>query len=83
MVELRQHVSVSDVENNHMNLNLLLIGDQAVGKTSIIERYVTKKFNALKAATTGVDFCKANYVSQSGEKCKIKIWDTVGAEKLR
>ena len=28
-----------------LHFNLLLIGDQAVGKTSIMKRYVNKKFN--------------------------------------
>lgn len=39
-----------------INFNLMMIGDGGVGKTSIMKRYVNKKFDPNKIATTGVDF---------------------------
>ena len=61
-----------------LHFNLLLIGDQAVGKTSIMKRYVNRKFDQVKAATSGVDFCTTKYKSDEGEDCRVKIWDTAG-----
>ena len=66
-----------------LHFNLLLIGDQAVGKTSIMKRYVNKKFDANKIATSGVDFCTTKYRSEEGEDCRVKIWDTAGQERFR
>ena len=66
-----------------LHFNLLLIGDQAVGKTSIMKRYVSKKFDQVKAATSGVDFCTTKYKSEEGEDCRVKIWDTAGQERFR
>ena len=66
-----------------LHFNLLLIGDQAVGKTSIMKRYVQKKFDPQKHATSGVDFCTCKYQSEEGEDCRVKIWDTAGQERFR
>ena len=66
------------------NFNLVIVGDMSVGKTSIMNQYVTRKFNESLAATTGVGFMCANYTSkESQEKCKIKIWDTAGQDSCR
>ena len=61
----------------------MLIGDGGVGKTSIMKRYVNKKFDPHKIATSGVDFCAVKYTSESGEECRVKIWDTAGQERFR
>ena len=42
--------------NKPINFNLMMIGDGGVGKTSIMKRYVNKKFDPNKIATSGVDF---------------------------
>ena len=66
-----------------LHFNLLLIGDGGVGKTSIMKRYVNKKFDPNKIATSGVDFCSVKYRSEEGEDCRVKIWDTAGQERFR
>ena len=50
-------------ESKPIHFNLMMIGDQSVGKTSIMKRYVNKKFDANKIATTGVDFSTVRYKS--------------------
>ena len=60
------------------HFNLIFIGDQGVGKTCILKRYVNKKFDHNKMATSGVDFSNVKYTSTSGEDCRVKIWDTAG-----
>ena len=62
---------------------MILIGDQGVGKTCILKRYVNKKFDHNKMATSGVDFSNVKYTSTSGEDCRVKIWDTAGQERYR
>ena len=48
-----------------------------------MKRYVNKKFDSAKFATTGVDFCTTKYSSETGEDCRVKIWDTAGQERFR
>ena len=64
--------------NDYINFNLLMVGDSGVGKTSILNRYVKKKFDINKIATSGVDFQLIKHTSPDGDKCRIKIWDTAG-----
>lgn len=54
-----------------------------MGKTSILKRYVNKKFDHSKMATSGVDFQSIRYTSESGEECRVKLWDTAGQERYR
>ena len=54
-----------------------------MGKTSIMKRYVNKKFDPSKMATSGIDFQLVKYKSEEGEDCRVKIWDTAGQDRFR
>ena len=56
---------------------LVLIGDGAVGKTSIRERYLGKGFKRSQLATIGVDFAQ-KYTSYDGVNVRHIIWDLAG-----
>ncbi|MFW9834298.1 MAG: GTP-binding protein [Candidatus Thorarchaeota archaeon] len=56
---------------------LVLIGDGAVGKTSIRERYLGKGFKKSQLATIGVDFAQ-KYTSYGGVNVRHIIWDLAG-----
>ena len=56
---------------------LVLIGDGAVGKTSIRERYLGKGFKRSQLATIGVDFAQ-KYTSYGGVNVRHIIWDLAG-----
>ncbi|CAL6024493.1 Rab1a [Hexamita inflata] len=66
-------------------LKVLILGDSAVGKTSLMERFVNDQFSALYKPTIGADFlCRDIEVTLSnGTKTKVKlqIWDTAGQEQ--
>ena len=60
-----------------------LIGEIAVGKTSIIERYITGNFNNEYNCTCGTEY-RLKTVSREGYgAAEISIWDTAGGEKYR
>ena len=61
---------------------LIVIGDSAVGKTAVIQKYVNNQFNETMISTTGVDFNNKDLIID-GQKVKIQIWDTAGQEKYR
>ncbi|MBY8998458.1 MAG: GTP-binding protein [Candidatus Thorarchaeota archaeon] len=56
---------------------LVLIGDGAVGKTSIRERYLGKGFRRSQLATIGVDFAQ-KYTAYNGVNVRHIIWDLAG-----
>ena len=61
---------------------LLIIGDAAVGKTSIISRYVNGTFKEETLVTVGLDyFAKEEIIDD--KSIQIKIWDTAGQERFK
>ena len=63
-------------------VQLLVIGDAAVGKTSILSRFAQDKFSPQYLATLGIDFFTKDVMIDK-EIIHIKIWDTAGEERYR
>ncbi|MEM2109299.1 MAG: Rab family GTPase [Candidatus Odinarchaeota archaeon] len=61
---------------------ILLLGDPAVGKTSLINKFVQERFEVDYKATIGVDIMsKTVYVD--GFEIKLSLWDIAGQDKFR
>ena len=68
--------------NYDKSCSILLLGDLAVGKTSLIARYTNGIFNETYISTVGIE----NLLKQeiiNNENVLVKIWDTVGQERFR
>ena len=63
-------------------LNFLLLGTQAVGKTSFAQRLVNNEFNENSITTLGIDVIRT-IGELYGSIVKIELWDTAGQERLR
>jgi|Transcript_14240 Ras-related protein Rab-8A len=63
-------------------VKLLLLGDTAVGKSSLLLRFCESSFDANFVITIGVDY-KWKHVERNGRKLKIQVWDTAGQERFR
>ena len=61
---------------------IILVGDQAVGKTSIIARIIDNPFVDNYEASIGIDFC-SKIIKHKGSNVKLQIWDTAGQEKFK
>ena len=65
----------------------VVLGDANVGKTTLIQRFITNKFVELSAPTQGQDFFSKTVHVKSGSgqinKLRLQIWDTAGGEKFR
>uniref|UniRef100_A0A1I7ZI37 Ras-related protein Rab-1 n=1 Tax=Steinernema glaseri TaxID=37863 RepID=A0A1I7ZI37_9BILA len=60
---------------------VLLIGDTAVGKTSLLHRFSDDTFTPSMSATIGIDF-KVKTVVMNEKKVKLQVWDTAGQERF-
>mmetsp|Transcript_4397 Transcript_4397/g.7248 ORF Transcript_4397/g.7248 Transcript_4397/m.7248 type:complete len:213 (-) Transcript_4397:601-1239(-) len=61
---------------------LVFLGDQSVGKTSIITRFMYDKFDNQYQATIGIDFLsKTMYLED--RTVRLQLWDTAGQERFR
>jgi small GTP-binding protein len=62
-------------------LKVVVVGDGAVGKTTLIRRYTEGKFHASRVATIGVDFYTQQVQLPTG-MVKLSIWDMAGQERF-
>ena len=65
-----------------INLKILLVGDSAVGKTTLILKYVDGKFSDSHITTIGVEY-KDKEITVNDRKFNLQIWDTSGQERYR
>lgn len=66
--------------NYYDKFNIMLLGDEGVGKTSLLQRYINNSFSDDQRRTIGVDFfTKEKKIDD--KNILIKFWDTVGNEK--
>ena len=63
-------------------LKVIILGDSGVGKTSLMNQYVNKKFNAQYKATIGADFLTKE-VTVDDRLVTMQIWDTAGQERFQ
>jgi len=61
---------------------LVLLGEQSVGKTSLITRFMYDTFDSSYQATIGIDFLsKTMYLED--RTVRLQLWDTAGQERFR
>ena len=61
---------------------MIMLGDSAVGKSSILNLYSGEEFNENHNPTVGIDFVNGNHTLKDGNVVKLKIWDTAGQERF-
>eukprot|EP00096_Caligus_rogercresseyi_P013671 TRINITY_DN629_c0_g1_i1.p1 TRINITY_DN629_c0_g1~~TRINITY_DN629_c0_g1_i1.p1 ORF type:complete len:209 (-),score=56.94 TRINITY_DN629_c0_g1_i1:260-886(-) len=63
-------------------LKVIILGDSGVGKTSLMNQYVNKKFSNQYKATIGADFLTKE-VMVDDQLVTMQIWDTAGQERFQ
>ncbi|KAG5487930.1 hypothetical protein LSCM1_08245 [Leishmania martiniquensis] len=62
---------------------LVLLGDQSVGKTSIITRFMYDTFDQQYQPTIGIDFFSKTIRLEDDRDVRLHLWDTAGQERFR
>jgi len=63
-------------------LKVIILGNSGVGKTSLMNQYVNKKFSNQYKATIGADFLTKE-VMVDDRLVTMQIWDTAGQERFQ
>ena len=66
-----------------LSFKVIVIGPGAVGKSSIIRRYIEDKFTLHYKFTIGVDFSTKTIDYEPGKKAKVTIWDIGGQDRFK
>nr|XP_020454647.1 ras-related protein Rab-6A isoform X1 [Monopterus albus] len=74
--------SAGDFGNPLRKFKLVFLGEQSVGKTSLITRFMYDSFDNTYQATIGIDFLsKTMYLED--RTIRLQLWDTAGQERFR
>ena len=65
------------------NFKIVLIGNVAVGKSSIIKRFIHNEFNKTYLCTVGTELSRKSLFIGKKKKANLFIWDTCGQERFR
>eukprot|EP00030_Apusomonadida_sp_AF-17_P000613 a175315_89.p1 GENE.a175315_89~~a175315_89.p1 ORF type:complete len:230 (-),score=57.68 a175315_89:698-1357(-) len=68
--------------SNEKLFKVIICGDYAVGKTSLIRRYCEDVFSPNYKLTIGVDFSVKSLDWEDGSVVKLQIWDIAGHERF-
>ncbi|PWN44570.1 hypothetical protein IE81DRAFT_10900 [Ceraceosorus guamensis] len=63
-------------------LKVIILGDSGVGKTSLMNQYVNKRFSSSYKATIGADFLTRE-VLVDDRLVTMQLWDTAGQERFQ
>ncbi len=75
-----EEVSPRDYDKEDYKIKIIIVGDSGVGKTNLITRFASDKFDKNSKATIGVEFIYKT-IKINNEIFKIEIWDTAGQER--
>ena len=65
------------------NFKILLLGNAAVGKTSLVQRFVHDRFDSSYLMTIGMEPSEKHVKLKDGTHVALSIWDLAGQERLR
>ncbi|XP_065669971.1 ras-related protein Rab-23 isoform X4 [Hydra vulgaris] len=68
-------------EDLEISIKVVVVGNGAVGKSSMIQRYCKGYFSKEYKKTIGVDFLE-KMISVNGEDVRLMLWDTAGQEEF-
>ncbi len=73
---------LNDWDNDGESINIMTLGNTAVGKTSFIIKYTEDTFQEVYLSTIGIDF-KVKTVTIKDKQYKLFFYDTTGQERFR
>ncbi|EPE27873.1 P-loop containing nucleoside triphosphate hydrolase [Glarea lozoyensis ATCC 20868] len=79
---MAQTPATGSYNNPLKKFKLVFLGEQSVGKTSLITRFMYDSFDNMYQATIGIDFLsKTMYLED--RTVRLQLWDTAGQERFR
>jgi len=71
------------MEGGNPQIKVIMLGDSAVGKTTLVGRWCDDKYSSNHQPTIGAAFKKLTIEMEEGKQYDLVIWDTAGQETYR
>ncbi|ELP86540.1 hypothetical protein EIN_160940 [Entamoeba invadens IP1] len=68
--------------SSKVTLKIVVLGDSFVGKTSLINQFINRKYSCDYKATIGVDL-STRQISLENQIVNLTVWDPSGSERFR
>ena len=78
----KSSISSDSIGDYDIKLKFVILGESMVGKTCLINRYISDKFGERYLCTIGIDFQEKTII-KNNKTIKLQIWDTAGEERYR
>jgi len=69
-------------EDQRKPVKLILLGDSAVGKSKLVERFLMQRYIPLQMSTFALTLLRYDFIKENGEEVDTDIWDTAGQERF-
>jgi small GTP-binding protein len=66
-----------------ISAKVCILGQSNVGKTSLLQRYLSNQFHQQHAATIGAAFARKEIYVDEDTSVLLEMWDTAGQERFR
>ncbi|RNF25093.1 rab11B GTPase [Trypanosoma conorhini] len=63
-------------------VKLILLGDSAVGKSKLVERFLMQRYIPVQMSTYALTLYRYDFISGDDEAIDVDIWDTAGQERF-
>ncbi|KAI8393736.1 ras family-domain-containing protein [Radiomyces spectabilis] len=79
----RQTQQANQGQRKSYQFKLVLLGESAVGKSSLVMRFVKDHFDEYRESTIGAAFLAQTITLDDNTTVKFEIWDTAGQERYK
>lgn len=69
-------------EDDRKPVKLILLGDSAVGKSKLVERFLMQRYIPVQMSTYALTLFRYDFQTTEGEEVDVDIWDTAGQERF-
>ncbi|PIA17635.1 ras-domain-containing protein [Coemansia reversa NRRL 1564] len=78
-----QHNQTGGQRPTRFTYKFVLLGESAVGKSSIVTRFARNEFNQYNESTIGAAFVTKEVTLDEASTATLRIWDTAGQERYK
>lgn len=69
-------------EEKRTPVKLILLGDSAVGKSKLVERFLMQRYVPIQMSTFALTLFHYDFIKENGEEVDVDVWDTAGQERF-